>query len=86
VGIGSYCERIVITGRHVAPFASLKQVQLNGSPLQNAILYQLGPFVGVSHLTLKCSRGFCPLRSGDLRALSCILDSISTEDARTAGQ
>jgi len=99
VDTGPECRRIVIVGRHLAPFPKgLRiEVRLNGGLLDEATLFENGPFRlavpcpegargRVNRLTLECNRSFRPLKNGDQRPLSCVIDSISAESGRSAAK
>jgi glycosyltransferase involved in cell wall biosynthesis len=92
--MGVDCEQIVIAGRHLAPIRGglTLSLRLNGSLLDRKRLMEPGPF----HLILKCpsdARGrlnrltiesdkiFRPIKNGDHRQLSCLIDSITADRA-----
>jgi glycosyltransferase involved in cell wall biosynthesis len=90
IAAGADCEEIVVSGRHLMPFRGglTLSLRLNGALVEKMNLREPGPF----HLVLKCpveARGrlnrltieaakvFRPVKNGDYRRLSCLIDSIT---------
>ena len=88
--IGPECERVRIEGRNVAPDPNLElTVRLGGDFLGRQRLDSSGPFVldypcpgrmrgGLRLLEIVASKTFQPRVDGDMRHLSCVIDSIET--------
>jgi len=94
VDTGMGCDRIVIAGRHLAPFnKTLKlSILLDGVRAKDVSIGDIGPFrievpcvplaTGKIQLKLKAKSTFRPVWGGDARKLSCIIDSITAERSR----
>jgi hypothetical protein len=93
------CEQIVISGRHLLPFdggLSLK-IRLNGTVLRETALQTAGPFKVVlqcppeargrlNRLILECDKSLRPIKNGDDRPLSCLIDAITAERGGGPGE
>jgi glycosyltransferase involved in cell wall biosynthesis len=90
------CDRIVISGRHLAPFRKglRLDISLNGVPLKQVSFDAHGPFRiempcppdargKTNRLKITCNASFRPGRGGDTRRLSCLIDGIDAERSRS---
>jgi hypothetical protein len=88
----SDCDRIIIIGRHLAPFSKglTLSIFLNDSPLKKMTVRESGPFRievpcprepyrRMNLLKIECNASFRGPK--DNRPLSCIIDDITTERA-----
>lgn len=88
--IGERCDRIQIAGRHLAPISGglALTVRLNEKSVTRTELLTHGPFrIEVEcppelrgrhcRLGIEANKTFRPLTGGDIRKLSCIIDSIN---------
>ncbi|MBI1896304.1 MAG: glycosyltransferase [Acidobacteria bacterium] len=92
--IGPDCSSIRIAGRHEAPFERVTLTfKVAGTELERLHLRQRGPFTVEIHfppelkgndqrLEIEADRTFRPVLTGDWRRLSCIIDSLTFDNAR----
>jgi glycosyltransferase involved in cell wall biosynthesis len=89
---GPDCQRIVIQGRNMRPFRKglTLSLRLNGTLLERAAIRELGVFQVAldcppdargrsNRLTIESDRIFRPIRNGDYRQVSCLIDSVTAE-------
>jgi glycosyltransferase involved in cell wall biosynthesis len=89
--------QILISGRHLAPFDLNLSFILNGLRVKETAIRERGPFVIVltpthqifdqlNRLDIRCDRSFSPIKNGDRRSLSCIIDSIAVGHGKNVSQ
>lgn len=94
--IGPNCQTIRITGRHLAPFANgvTLTIRFDRETLDRRNIKIHGPFSieipcpphlrgKAGRITIEADRTFRPISNGDYRRLSCLIDSIECEEARS---
>ena len=94
--IGPNCRTIRITGRHQAPFANgvTITIRFDLETLDRRNIKIHGPFAieiacpphlrgKAGRITIEADRTFRPVSNGDYRRLSCLIDSVECEDARS---
>ena len=94
--IGPNCQTIRITGRHLAPFENgvTIAIRFDRETLDRRNIKIHGPFAieipcppqlrgKAGRITIEADRTFRPVSNGDYRRLSCLIDSVECEDARS---